>query len=141
MEFKMMDHKPTNRWEGMAYTKAHRDAVREIARQHGLSYPFHDLDKYFEYLIFGKPLGTKIHQMLSDHHYHDGDIKDKKQAAIDWESARFTKPDKQLTPYETWKKFYPDVDMEPTLRELGFWPEDEKAMMKNFARIVAQLFE
>lgn len=38
-----------------------------------------------------------------------------------WESARFTKPEKQLTAYETWRKLYPDIDMKDTLKSLGFW--------------------
>lgn len=44
---------------------------------------------------------------------------------IAWESARFTKPEKQLTAYETWQKLYPDIDMAETLKKLGFW-ENEK---------------
>ncbi len=49
------------------------------------------------------------------------DIENKIEAAIDWESARFTKPEKQLTAYETWRKLYPDIDMKETLKSLGFW--------------------
>lgn len=44
------------------------------------------------------------------------DIKNKIEAAIDWESARFTKPDKPLGAYDTWKEYYSDIDMEPTLK-------------------------
>ena len=29
---------------------------------------------------------------------------------IDWECARFTKPDKPLDAYQTMKKFYPDLE-------------------------------
>ena len=50
---------------------------------------------------------------------------DKVEAAIDWESTRFTKPEKQLTAYEAWQKLYPDIDMAETLKKLGFW-ENEK---------------
>lgn len=49
------------------------------------------------------------------------DIKNKIEAAIDWESARFTKPDKPLDAYDTWKEYYSDIDMELTLKLLGFW--------------------
>ena len=49
------------------------------------------------------------------------DIKNKIEAAIDWESARFTKPEKPLDAYDTWKKYYSDIDMEETLKLLGFW--------------------
>ena len=33
----------------------------------------------------------------------------------------FTKPDKPLDAYDTWKEYYSDIDMEPTLKFLGFW--------------------
>lgn len=33
----------------------------------------------------------------------------------------FTKPDKPLDAYNTWKEYYSDIDMEPTLKLLGFW--------------------
>ena len=49
------------------------------------------------------------------------DIENKVEAAIDWESARFTKPDKPLTAYQCWKKYYQDIDMKDTLKSLGFW--------------------
>lgn len=50
-------------------------------------------------------------------------ISPKVEAAIDWESARFTKPEKPLNAYQTWKKYYSDIDMEDTLKQLGFWEE------------------
>lgn len=63
--------------------------------------------------------------MWSRHHYRNGDIKNKIEAAFDWECARFTKPDKPLDAYDTWKKYYPDVDMKYTLKWLDFY-RDEK---------------
>ena len=40
---------------------------------------------------------------------------------IDWECARYTKPDKPLNARETLKKIYPEVtdEMLPVLEELG----------------------
>ena len=40
---------------------------------------------------------------------------------IDWECARFTKPDKPLDAYQTMKKFYPDLEQRllPLFKELG----------------------
>ena len=40
---------------------------------------------------------------------------------IDWECARFTKPDKPLDAYQTMKKFYPDLESRilPLMIELG----------------------
>lgn len=89
-------------------------------------------------LIFGDRIATKLHRRFSNHHaratrftylivnndglfYLNRDIKNKVEAAIDWESARFTKPEKSLDAYDTWKKYYSDIDMEETLKLLGFW--------------------
>ena len=43
---------------------------------------------------------------------------------FDWECARFTKPDKPLDAYDTWKTYYPYVDMAPVLKQFGFWHND-----------------
>jgi hypothetical protein len=92
--------------------------------------------------IFGDKIATKLHRKFSSHHAHLRKIriyyidypknyskvlpyrryiKNKIEAAIDWESARFTKPEKPLDAYDTWKKYYSDIDMEETLKLLGFW--------------------
>lgn len=105
------------------YTLDHRRALQKIAKSLGYSFPFHDLDKVVMYLFLGKRLTQKIHRAWSSHHYRNGDIKDKIQAALDWESARFTKPDKPLDAHDTWLKYYPAVDMAPTLKKLGLYHE------------------
>lgn len=121
----------------------HRREVQRIAKEKGYSFPFHDFVKMINVFIFGDKIATKLHRKFSGHHAHiryinimynnDGlhiytkkhplcrDIKNKIEAAIDWESARFTKPEKQLDAYDTWIKYYSDIDMEETLRMLGFW--------------------
>ena len=120
----------------------HRREVQRIAKEKGYSFPFHDFVKMINVFIFGDKLATKLHRKFSGHHaqiyklriyYIDypknyskvlpngRDIKNKIEAAIDWESARFTKPEKPLDAYDTWKKYYSDIDMEETLRMLGFW--------------------
>ena len=40
---------------------------------------------------------------------------------LDWESARYTKPDKPLNAYETLTRFYPTMlgEILPILREMG----------------------
>lgn len=66
-------------------------------------YPFHDLDKIFMYIFFpflGTKVIQKIHTRFAKHHLR----KYKKhmhfdEAILDWESARFTKPDK---PMDAW---------------------------------------
>ncbi len=109
------------RIECVKYTLRHRKALNVLAYNFGLSFPFHDLDKVILYPFLGKTLTHKLHRMWSRHHYRNGDIKNKVEAMFDWESARYTKPDKPLDAYDTWKKYYPDVDMEPVLKKYHFW--------------------
>ena len=120
----------------------HRREVQRIAKEKGYSFPFHDFVKMINVFIFGDKIATKLHRKFSGHHAQSEiylfcivkenswvypkyktqrDIKNKIEAAIDWESARFTKPEKPLDAYETWKKYYSDIDMEETLKQLGFW--------------------
>lgn len=119
----------------------HRKEVQRIAKEKGLSFPFHDFVKMINVFIFEDKIATKLHRKFSNHHAHmryiritydEGlkvytkkqpygrFIKNKEEAAIDWESARFTKPDKPLDAYDTWRKYYSDIDMEETLKKLGF---------------------
>lgn len=122
----------------------HRKEVQRIAKEKGYSFPFHDFIKMINVFLFGDKIATKLHRKFSRHHAHMSKlriyykdypkdyskvlprgryIKNKVEAAIDWESARFTKPEKPLDAYDTWKKYYSDIDMEQTLRELGFWKD------------------
>ena len=134
--------KNKNRFIEINCTLKHRKEVQRIAKEKGYSFPFHDFVKMIMILLFGDKIATKIHRKFSNHHAHmryirvtydEGlkvhikkqpygrFIKNKIEAAIDWESARFTKPDKPLDAYDTWKKYYSDIDMETTLKLLGFW--------------------
>lgn len=114
-------------------TRLHRKVVQRIAKEKGYSFPMHDFVKMINILLFGDKIATWLHRKFSGHHVHlysDGisvfeDIPNKVEAAIDWESARFTKPDKPLNAYETWQKYYFHIDMEDTLKSLGFWPKDK----------------
>lgn len=111
------------------YTLKHRRKLIELSeiylgRKH---YYFHDLDKVIMYIIFpwiGTKTIHKIHALLSPHHvnYFRGISKvDKKQAILDWESARYTKPDKPWNAAETLMNKYPDLlpEFEDTFHELG----------------------
>ncbi len=107
----------------------HRKEVQRIAKEKGYSFPFHDFVKMINVFLFGDKIATKLHRKFSSHHdhfYSDGisyyrDIPNKIEAAIDWESARFTKPEKPLDAFDTWKKYYFDIDMAEALKMLGFW--------------------
>lgn len=80
------------------YTLAHRKAFRKIEKEL-LGYNtfrslFHDLDKVFLY-----------------HHTVKAKTRnDYIQMVIDWECARYTKPDKPLNARQTLYKFYPEIE-------------------------------
>lgn len=127
-----------NRFDEIKNIQRHRKEVQRIAKEKGYSFPFHDFWKMINVFLFGDKIATKLHRRFSGHHphtfqievYENGefvarmdlrDIKNKVEAAIDWESARFTKPDKPLNAYDTWRAYFSDIEMGPTLKKLGFW--------------------
>lgn len=129
-----------NRFDEIKNIQRHRKEVQRIAKEKGYSFPFHDFWKMINVFLFGDKIATKLHRRFSRHHphtfqievYENGefvarmdlrDIKNKVEAAIDWESARFTKPDKPLNAYDTWRAYFSDIEMGPTLKKLGFWRE------------------
>ena len=98
------------------YTKEHRKSYKKIEKQllgHNTWRAYvHDLDKIILYNFFPFKKVKKFHRTTARH--HENNIK-KTQAdyidmVIDWECARFTKPDKPLNAYETMKKFYPHME-------------------------------
>lgn len=124
----------SNRFKEIKNIMRHRKVLQRIAKEKGYSFPFHDFIKMINVFIFGDKIATKLHRKFSKHHDHKykapdllagvyRDIPNKVEAAIDWESARFTKPEKPLNAYDTWVKYYSDIDMEDTLKLLGFWRE------------------
>lgn len=112
-------------WQHIPYTLKHWYYVNKISweRQNKL-YPLHDIDKVIMY-TFCPFLGTdkisELHQKLAKHHIRNKKDPDYKQAIIDWESARFTKPDKPLNARQTCERFYPEYKeiLEPYFKELG----------------------
>lgn len=116
--------------KNIKYTLKHKKVFlqleKELTGKNSLSGYLHDLDKIFLYLLFSKRTVHKIHRRFSTHHV--GNIfhyLNKEQAVIDWECARFTKPDKPLNAYQTMKKFYPELEEEilPVLTNLGLMNE------------------
>lgn len=79
-----------------------------------IKFPFHDLDKLFMYIFLGfigvKRI-SKIHRKYAKHHLCIGKrftFNNILEAVLDWESARFTKPDKPLNAWNTCLKYYPE---------------------------------
>lgn len=87
------------------YIKENKDAI--LCRMKN-----HDLDKMFMYLFYDKKDVSQIHRRLSSHHKNEleKDYIDYVEMVLDWESARYTKPDKPLNAYDTLYKYYPTME-------------------------------
>lgn len=112
--------------ERIKYTRQHRKAFRIIEKQllgrNTIRSLFHDLDKLVLYRFFDY---KKVHNWHRNHSKHHS-IKAKThndfvQMVIDWECARYTKPDKPLNARETLYKYYPNLEDKvlPIIEELG----------------------
>lgn len=108
------------------YTWEHKKMVlrleKELLGRNTINGYLHDLDKLFLYLLFTKKETSKIHRKYSRH--HQGNHKSKADivnACIDWESARYTKPDKQETAREYLETYIPHLKeiYLPVMKELG----------------------
>lgn len=112
----------------LVYTLRHKVAFLKVEKQllghNTLRGYLHDLDKVFLFLL---PIPNKTVQRFHRNHarHHDNDIPkthdDYVEMVIDWECARFTKPDKPLNAEQTMEKFYPHLrnEITPILKELG----------------------
>lgn len=102
-----------NRFQAMKYTWKHKIAFlkteKEILGKNTIRGLLHDTDKLLLYPIFGVKKTHQFHRTHSKHHYNNVvSEKDKIQLIIDWECARYTKPDKPLTAREYLNKRYKD---------------------------------
>lgn len=105
-------------YKHIPYTFKHWKMVLKLEKKYigYYKYPFHDLDKLFMYIFFpylGTKVIQKIHTKFADHHLR----KYKKhmnfdEAILDWESARFTKPDKPLDAWDTYQKYFTEFSNE-----------------------------
>lgn len=116
--------------EHIKYTYKHRKIVIKLAEKYFKDneellekVKYHDLDKLFLYLFYDKKQVSKIHRDLTSHHENDLEKTDLDyiEMVLDWESARYTKPDKPLNAYDTLIKYYPNMSNEilPILKEMG----------------------
>lgn len=113
----MLKHRKEN-LKAINYTKEHRKSFRKIEKEllgHNTWRSIaHDLDKVILYNFWPFEKVKKFHRNTARH--HDNNIKKKKsdyiEMIIDWECARFTKPDKPLNAYDTLYKFYPHLENE-----------------------------
>lgn len=114
-----------NRFYYIKYTIKHRKSFRKVEKELfnrvSLRGYLHDIDKIFLYLIVGKKKGSEIHRKYSKHHINRAkSYKDFCEMVIDWECARYTKPDKPLNAYDTLYKYYPQLEDKilPILKDL-----------------------
>ena len=115
--------------EHIKYTYKHRLIVLKLAEKYFEDnkellerVKYHDIDKLFLYLFYDKKSVSRLHRDLTSH--HENDIEKTKldymEMILDWESARYTKPDKPLNAYDTLVRFYPSMTDEilPILKEM-----------------------
>ena len=114
-----------NRFNYVKYTILHRKAFRKVEKKlfgkNSLRGYLHDLDKVILYPLLGKKLTSKLHRKFSRHHINSAkSYSDYKEMVIDWECARYTKPDKPLNAYDTLYTYYPYLENEilPILKVL-----------------------
>ena len=116
-------------WKHIPYTWKHYRAFLKTEKNllGYYKYKFHDWDKLLMY-IFMPYLGTqqihKHHQNHRSHHLTSNKSISKinfEEAIIDWECARFTKPDKPLNARQTLQTYYSEYaeNVIPILEKLG----------------------
>lgn len=119
-------------YKHIPYTWKHYCMVMQLQKFYigYYKYKFHDVDKLIMYSLFpwlGTKRINKIHRKYAKHHLIAG----KKnmhfdEAIIDWESARYTKPDKPLNAYQVYKSRYFEFgdDLLPYLRKFNLIDND-----------------
>lgn len=110
----------------ISYTLKHRKAFLEIEKRllghNTIRGHLHDLDKIFLKLFLSKDMVSRIHRAHARHHAKNACTKqDYVQMVVDWECARYTKPDKPLNARETLYRYYPELESKiiPILKELN----------------------
>ena len=101
------------------YTKEHRKAFRKIEKEilghNTWRCLVHDLDKVILYNIWPHKKVKHFHRSIARHHVENKIKKTRNdyiEMIIDWECARYTKPDKPLNAYDTLYRLYPNLEKE-----------------------------
>ena len=110
------------------YTKEHRKAFKKIEKEilgHNTWRSIvHDLDKVILYNMWPHKKVKNFHRNNARHHIESKVNKNRGdyiEMIIDWECARYTKPDKPLNAYDTLYKIYPELESTilPILKEFN----------------------
>lgn len=104
-------------FDKLLYTYKHRKILNFLAQLYYNNEELlkrlekHDMDKMYLLLFYEKKDIEEFHRNTSSH--HDNNIPKEEldyiEMVLDWESARYTKPDKPLNAYDTLNKFYPNL--------------------------------
>lgn len=114
------------------YTIKHKRAFLEVEKRllgrNTLRGWIHDVDKLIMMLVLPGKVVSRIHRKHAGHH-DNGKAKTREdyiEMVIDWECARYTKPDKPLNAVQTMEKYYPHLrsEIEPILKEFGLLSDD-----------------
>ena len=123
----MLKHRKEN-IGAIKYTKDHRKAFRKIEKEilgHNTWRSIvHDFDKVILYNIWPHNKVKSFHRSTARHHVENNIKKTRNdyiEMIIDWECARYTKPDKPLNAYDTLYKWYPELEKKilPLLKEFN----------------------
>lgn len=110
----------------LVYTHLHHKTIFDLGKRMGIKademFADHDVDKLILYMYLPIKEAHGLHVSLAPH--HDKTSTDPVvllESILDWESARFTKPDKPLNAYETLLKYYPRLEprMLPIFKQYG----------------------
>lgn len=112
--------------DSIKYTLMHKKAFLKVEKKllgkNTIRGYLHDLDKVILKIFLNEKTVHNLHRKYSRHHKNKAcTYDDYVQMVIDWECARFTKPDKPLNARETLDKFYPELKDKvlPIIEELG----------------------
>lgn len=123
----MFKNRKTN-FGAIKYTLEHRKAFRKVEKEllgHNTWRSLvHDIDKVILYNFWEHKKVKEFHRKTARHHV-ENDIRKNKgdyiEMVIDWECARFSKPDKPLNAYDTLYNLYPNLEeiILPILKEFN----------------------
>lgn len=114
---------PMKNIDKIKYVYLHRQAIKRICKKLGISFfEKHDIDKMQNLMTMDAEEVKRLH--LSTAKHHDTSTTDERvlmEMIVDWESARYTKPDKPLNAYDTLYKHYPEMEERilPLLKKYG----------------------
>lgn len=107
------------------YWFRHWRAFQKIAMRYHCWKPrfiFHDIEKPFFQIFLKHATVTRIHRKLNRHHvdFLFPKYRDYLGMVIDWECARFTKPNEPLNARQTMETYYPELKnkINPILNKL-----------------------